>query len=678
MANATLQKALEEWSMPKDDFLKSNEANKNYIRVNYGGAIREILDWLKHPYTPQQNLRELTFDEALEKSREWHEQLETLGGDVDYVEPKENEILIEYPETPDGRKYYWVRIPSSYCDVESRRMGHCGRTGQGNDLISLRSINPFGTGHTVNESHVTIAYNIILKKIVQAKGKKNQKPAEKYHGYIYDLILHLAEKGRFKGFSAEYQSSDDYGWNDMSKEQISQLKETNEDVFDSFTGEIVLYRNGLGDAPNTKFTYEGAVGEVSDLFTLGLDMRDDIIETVLAGDVYDIFEGSWDWYYRNAEDYVDNLNEANYAEVIDEIVKITKLPKEKVLENGAKHYLAGDDEDFPADDFDNIARSIARAYADAEVDDYARHYYRRIEDTLEHYGNVLRLDDSGVKIEIDLAKILDYDTIQEIIEYTDNDDLSVIFEEGLNDYIDKPYLSFSDGYNAYVSDNEFNSYFELTNYAKGGKIGRPKKKTSGGEIDITQEYRKFDEKVFNEVEDEILHGLLVKKGNQEIGIVRVEEDIYDKGVGYIFGLEVFDEGKGYGKQIIKKIFELHPTQQAFAGKATSTSKGFWSNLGAEFESEYDFVLTRNSFKDAKIKMALGGKISSHVKNLLFELEQAYKAMNNDKFDSISNQIHEISDNQGLTQNEYEIWDDLREKNNEQRLNIYFKKSIIKR
>jgi hypothetical protein len=90
-------------------------------------------------------------------------------------------------------------------------------------------------------------------------------------------------------------------------------------------------------------------------------------------------------------------------------------------------------------------------------------------------------------------------------------------------------------------------------------------------------------------------------------------------------------------------------------------------------SEDDF----NSYFELE-NYAKGGKIDSRVKNLLSKLQEAHMDMNNDKFDSISNEIHEISDNQGLKKEEYEIWDDLREKNNEQRLNIYFKKSIIKK
>ena len=535
LANATLQKSLEEWSMSKDDFLKSNEAKKHYIRVNYGGAIREILDWLKHPYTPQQNLRELTFDEALEKSREWHEQLETLGGDVDYVEPTENEILIEYPETPDGRKYYWVRIPLSYCDVESRRMGHCGRTGQGNELISLRSINPFGTGHTVNESHVTIAYNPYDEKIVQAKGKKNQKPSEKYHGYIYDLILLLAEKGRFKGFSAEYQSSDDYGWDDMSKTEIETLYKKDPDIFDNFSGQYILWDNKIIDTPPTTIlSVRFDVDELKDMVSISRDISDDFIEWVLGGDL-DFDYGSWDYYYKNAEDYIDELNEKNYEDVIDKIAEITELDRGLIKQNGAKYYLSGEDENFDEDLFDDIRRSVARAYTNAEGHAYYKYYKKQIQSALEEIGTVYQLNDEGASRGIDLADKLSHAEIQGYMDSLGDEDLRGVFREALYDgSIEKGDLFLDNRYMPNISNHDFNSCFEIESYAKGGKI------------------------------------------------------------------------------------------------------------------------------------------DSRVKNLLSKLQEAHMDMNNDKFDSISNEIHEISDNQGLNEEEYKAWDDLRSLNNEQRLEAYFK------
>jgi len=146
---------------------------------------------------------------------------------------------------------------------------------------------------------------------------------------------------------------------------------------------------------------------------------------------------------------------------------------------------------------------------------------------------------------------------------------------------------------------------DISYYKNGGQIG---------DIVITNEYREFDSEVFNEVEDEILSGFVVKDGNKEIGIVSVEDDIYELGVGYILGLEVFEKNQGYGKKIMKKVFQLHPTQHSFVGKATKTSKPFWLRLGAEFEyDDYDFVLKRDKFILRK-----GGTINSNNKSNIME------------------------------------------------------------
>ena len=137
---------------------------------------------------------------------------------------------------------------------------------------------------------------------------------------------------------------------------------------------------------------------------------------------------------------------------------------------------------------------------------------------------------------------------------------------------------------------------ETPNFADGGSVGN---------IIVTNEYEEFDSEVFNELEDEILYGFVVKDENKRIGLISVEDDVIELGIGYILGLEVFEKNKGYGKKIMKKIFEIHTTQHAFGGKATSTSKGFWLNLGAEFDEfdEYSFILSKN-----KLKYADGGSV----------------------------------------------------------------------
>ena len=166
-------------------------ADEQRFTAGYSNRITSIIDWLEFPLTPNQNLREMSFGEAYRLSSEWHNQLEAKGGDINYVEPAENKIIKEYPADKQGVEWYWTLIPSGYCKLESDRMGHCGRT-RHESLISLRSKTPLKQGY-ISDSHVTVAFG---KDGIfyQVKGKKNQKPAEKYFPYIFDLVLTLIEK----------------------------------------------------------------------------------------------------------------------------------------------------------------------------------------------------------------------------------------------------------------------------------------------------------------------------------------------------------------------------------------------------------------------------------------------------------------------------------------------------
>jgi mevalonate kinase len=72
------------------------------------------------------------------------------------------------------------------------------------------------------------------------------------------------------------------------------------------------------------------------------------------------------------------------------------------------------------------------------------------------------------------------------------------------------------------------------------------------------------------------------------------------------------------------------------------------------------------------------EIGKKVGKLLSNLEQALKEKDFDKFDSISNEIHRISDNEGLTDKEYNKWDSLREKERKYQSDKYWKKNKSKK
>ena len=568
--------------------------------------IRTILDWLQHPTTRKQNLRELSFKDAELKAKEWHEELKVQGGDINFTEPQENTVFKEYPENDNGVKYYWVYIPQNYCDVESNRMGHCGRT-SANSLISLRSIRPYTENDTITDSHVTVAFDNNDGYIYQSKGKKNQKPAQKYFPYIFDLIkilttneivekqkekneqkiqnlnadlkdyqiaiqaiegiytnkeydyilsnitslksqiikqknyistlteldvtdeleklkkldlelLNEEEKFRkkaekyiadidglrqdfayrilsspktlsslfrdylddsysiqrkieemdvnefntFKGFKSEYQSSQDYGWSDMTKEEIKELYEINPELFDTFSSRYVLFDAGLTDEkPNSEFVMYQDVKYINNL--LSTDVRDDIFEEYFTSGSSEIYEADFSYYYENAGDYVDDLKPNQYEEVINKIVEITGLDKEVVEENGAKHYLDGYDDDFTKYDFEDISRAMASALTQAEEDDYSNHFYSTLKSSLEELGEVQELNDTGLTLKVDLSKLLNPNQIGSYMESLETESLEDVFWEAQREgEITLPNFYLDDRYTAEPKD--WQEYFDIDNY----------------------------------------------------------------------------------------------------------------------------------------------------------------------------------------------------------------------
>lgn len=138
--------------------------------------ITSILDWAENPAVDRVNLRTMTWDEAIQKQREWHDSIR-LAKDAKAI-AIENEVGKVIYTYPDG--YYWIDLQKQKCTDEAKAMGHCGVSTKGN-LISLRS--------KTKEPHVTIDITPDSKVIAQIKGKNNTAPNEKYVKYILDFII---------------------------------------------------------------------------------------------------------------------------------------------------------------------------------------------------------------------------------------------------------------------------------------------------------------------------------------------------------------------------------------------------------------------------------------------------------------------------------------------------------
>jgi hypothetical protein len=646
LADSIIKENMSMSDLTKKQAIDYLNQNSSLTMRTLSSRIRGVLDWLQHPVTPKQDLRNLSFSEAEEKAKEWHDELQVLGGDIDFTEPEKNTIIKTYPKNYDGVEYYWVFIPSNYCDLESSRMGHCGRTGFGNTLISLRSIKPYGKGHTLSDSHITIAYGSD-GVFYQVKGKKNQKPAEKYFPYIFDLIKSIlngeinerfkkendesikvveylmneqkkiqeqilphinfylsspssyemkflkgelnrgdfegnfyrflssqipvydnfriihklneelnvvrnnreyeelvgeinrlreeaytyyienvvdkykeiirlsnlqkeSEKGlmyfQFNGFGSEYGTEEDYGFEDMSNEELRELyelkpdvfkdaesifalfdasvitvdevksiSESNPAIFKSFGNKIKLFDRGIiSERPSTIIEVEKDCEDVKYLLKIDRDFRDDLVENVLCGDTYELSD-SWGYYYENPSDLVSNLNKENTEKVIDEIVRLTGLDRSVITENGIEYYLEGEDEEFDADTFDNITRTLASAQNNADNDDYSNYLYNRLKSSLEELGEVHSLNDEGVKMTIDLSDLMPDDEIADNMERYEFEYVSDLFWELIADNsLALPIYNIDSRYSPYGSSEDFNSFVSDSDlesgYEKGGSL----------------------------------------------------------------------------------------------------------------------------------------------------------------------------------------------------------------
>jgi hypothetical protein len=147
-----------------------------------------------------------SFEEVSNYEIEWHNNLKASGKITD----EDGTILKTYP---DG--YYWIDLETSESKDEALAMGHCGRT-SADTLWSLRDSKkePHLTAAIENESDGNVIY--------QLKGKQNAKPVEKYHPYIFDMLIDT-DTFNIIGQNSEYRPELDFNIIDLQPEQIAEI-----------------------------------------------------------------------------------------------------------------------------------------------------------------------------------------------------------------------------------------------------------------------------------------------------------------------------------------------------------------------------------------------------------------------------------------------------------------------
>lgn len=138
-----------------------------------------IMDWLRGRNeiaieTDKIILKDLTFKQALDRSKRWHDEVAKIRGGQ--IQGETGEVIKVFP---DG--FYWINLQTSYCSKESAAMGHCGNVVESrNVLYSLRK---------ERYPYITVELNHRTGKIRQIKGRANTRPKSDFHPYIVWFIL---------------------------------------------------------------------------------------------------------------------------------------------------------------------------------------------------------------------------------------------------------------------------------------------------------------------------------------------------------------------------------------------------------------------------------------------------------------------------------------------------------
>ena len=303
-------------------------------------------------------------------------------------------------------------------------------------------------------------------------------------------------KMQFSGFRSEYETDENYGIKDMTPSQVKQLLDLKPEVieddsiildlyennliseeeikriikdnekFGTFPMQIKLYDLGIIEKrPNTEFTLEADLNDL-DRF-VDTDISSQTIRDIVSGDYYFDNDGSWGYFYENASDYVDDLNEQNQKEIIQYMIENSDLTEEDIIENGITYYF--DIDEYAEEDFvDEIKRSIAESLSTAELSAYEDYYYAQIKGAFEQLGEVVSLNDEGLVLKIDLEDLLlenslsfDDEYVIDAMERCEDEDenfgyLYCIFQELIGEEIDRPKIFIDDRYTPMTeSINEF-------------------------------------------------------------------------------------------------------------------------------------------------------------------------------------------------------------------------------
>jgi hypothetical protein len=428
------------------------QMNTNRFIDGQRSKIQSVMDWIRVGLNGNvKEYQNLPFKELYEKSKEWHDSLEVGQGDINYKE--ENPTILDFTDE-NGNGFYWADLNTQNSSEECDRMGHCGRSSYGY-LYSLRQVIPINNKYKLNKSVLTAAIGEdgIL---YQLKGVKNSKPKDEYHQYILPLFYVLGGGGEeddylIQGFGSEYAADQDFKLSDLPEETLKDLYPNRPELFSSRPMQRLLGQMGIIEVEPipTGFSLEISPEDFDDYIdgghyntytnrTTGDKRRVSIFVEIMMGDAWELWGNDG---YEDIGSYfqytIDGPTEEKIWGIVEKMAErdSIELEEDLDLEDAVKK----------VDDNNEIRNAIASAISDADANDYVDYLQKQVESALEFYGNVYEFNDTGAKIQVDLANLVDIDDsdIDDIFEnnmgrngqYNLDGVLNELISEG---HIDKP------------------------------------------------------------------------------------------------------------------------------------------------------------------------------------------------------------------------------------------------
>lgn len=427
----------------------------------YVQLITEVMDWVRVGLNG--NLgpwKDKRFGELYRESKNWHNSLDVGQGAINYNE--NNKVLRDYRK--DGIGFYWVDLETNDSKEECDRMGHCGRTNDMNTIYSLRENKKYNQKYTINKSHLTAAVGKTDGIIYQLKGPKNSKPKEEFHPYVIDLITNFKT---ITGFGSEYSSESDFKISDLSEPEVKKLYGFRPELFNSRSSKRLLAKMGIADfeEPNMVFDLQidaNSVGNYVDGDWVthqskdknGFTKKTYFIETLLSGDIWDFLDGYFDEWKGGLEYYTNKENTQKIIDIIKQRAGDDFDP-EISLEDLISQY----DDDY------QIRNAIGSAYSDSANSSYYDYAIKQLKSALSEYGDVLKLNDAGATIRIDLQEVIDNqgtsdDDLDSYFENCGETNYHCIFDEIMGEYYEKPKFYIDERWYPDIDEEDFNSYLD--------------------------------------------------------------------------------------------------------------------------------------------------------------------------------------------------------------------------